>query len=187
MKCTHCEHCELFPQFALNPALQVWQTHYCHGEYERCIRYQMSCRNEVVPLNLLPNGSKVEIPRNSDEYGATALFNAILKSRVHMVESLFKHGVDVNVQNSDGMSPLMAAASIGNVDIVRLLLVNGAELQAVNTLGETARDVAERFCHTEAANFLQAAVKIRRQEQASVAPTAAAPRGWLRRLATHLK
>lgn len=186
MKCTHCEHCDLFPQFALNPALQVWQTHYCHGEYERCIRYQMSCRNESVPLNLLPNGSKVDLPRNSDEYGATALFNAILKSRPHMVESLFKHGVDVNVQNSDGMSPLMAAASTGNVEIVRMLVARGADLQAVNVLGETAKDIAVRFCRADAASFLQTAGKAGRDD--SKAATAAInPGGWLRWLTGHLK
>ena len=187
MKCTHCEHCDLFAQFALNPALQVWQTHYCHGEYERCVRYQMSRRNETVPLNLLPNGTKVEIPRNSDEYGATALFNAILKSRAHMVESLFKHGVDVNVQNSDGMSPLMAAASTGNVEIVRMLVAKGADLQAVNVLGETAKDIAVRFCRAEAASFLQAAGKVRRDDRVVEAKVEASPVGWLRRLATHLK
>ncbi len=186
MKCTHCEHCDLFPQFALNPALQVWQTHYCHGEYERCIRYQMSCRNETVPLNLLPNGTKVDLPRNNDEYGATALFNAILKSRTHMVESLFKHGVDVNVQNSDGMSPLMAAASTGNVEIVRMLVANGADLQAVNVLGETAKDIAVRFCRAEAASFLQAAGKVRRDDHKTASDTSR-PGGWLRRLASHLK
>jgi ankyrin repeat protein len=186
MKCTHCEHCDLFPQFALNPALQVWQTHYCHGEYERCIRYQMSCRNETVPLNLLPNGSKVDLPRNSDEYGATALFNAILKSRTHMVESLFKHGVDVNVQNSDGMSPLMAAASTGNVEIVRMLVARGADLQAVNVLGETAKDIAVRFCRAEAAGFLQTAGTAGRGElKAATASTS--PGGWLRRWTGYLK
>ena len=188
MKCTHCEHCDLFPQFALNPALQVWQTHYCHGEYERCVRYQMSCRNETVPLNLLPNGTKVDIPRNNEEYGATALFNAILKSRTHMVESLFKHGVDVNVQNSDGMSPLMAAASIGNVEVMGMLVAKGADLWAVNVLGETARDVAVRYCKAEAASFLQAAGKVRRDRPVPAEQDGAPrPGGWLRRLASHLK
>ena len=88
MKCTHCDHCDLFPQFALNPALQVWQTHYCHGDYQRCIRFQMSCRQETVPLNLLPNGTKADLPRTINDYGAAALFNAILKSRAHMIDSL---------------------------------------------------------------------------------------------------
>jgi ankyrin repeat protein len=146
----------------------------------------MSCRNETVPLNLLPNGSKVDLPRNSDEYGATALFNAILKSRTHMVESLFKHGVDVNVQNSDGMSPLMAAASTGNVEIVRMLVARGADLQAVNVLGETAKDIAVRFCRAEAASFLQTVGTAGRGER-KAATAGTSPGGWLRRLTGHLK
>ena len=180
MKCTHCDHCDLFPQFALNPALQVWQTHYCHGDYERCIRFQMSCRNETVPLNMLPNGTKVDLPRSSADYGATALFNAILKTRAHMIDSLFKHGVDVNVQNSDGMTPLMAAASTGSLEIMRLLLAKGAATDTINNFDENARDIALRYGHHEAANLLQAAGK-------SAARQAEVPRpenkgGWLKRL-----
>ena len=29
MSCSHVESCELFVQFALNPALDVWKLHYC--------------------------------------------------------------------------------------------------------------------------------------------------------------
>lgn len=180
MKCTHCDHCELFPQFALNPALQVWQTHYCHGDYERCIRFQMSCRNETVPLNLLPNGTKVELPRTSADYGATALFNAILKSRAHMIDSLFKHGVDVNVQNSDGMTPLMAAASTGNLEIMQLLLAKGATIDIANNFGENARGIAIRYGHPEAADLLQATEK--NTVRAKVAPIPKRKRSWFKRL-----
>ena len=179
-KCTHCDTCDLFPQFALNPALQVWQTHYCHSDYERCIRFQMSCRNETVPLNLLPNGTKVDLPRTINDYGATALFNAILKSRAHMVESLFKHGVDVNVQNSDGMTPLMAAASTGNIEIMRLLLAKGAATGAANNFGENARDIALRYGHREAVDLLQASGKS--TAHPSAAPVVKHTGGWLKRL-----
>ena len=157
MACTHTEHCELFAQFALNPALQVWQSHYCQGDFNRCVRFQMSLRGESVPLNLLPNGSRVEMPRSNNDYGATALFNAILKMRVSMVESLLKNGIDINVRNSDGMTPLMAAASTGNMQIISLILAKGADTHAVNTLGENAGEMAARMRHTDAANLLKVA------------------------------
>ena len=157
MACTHTETCELFAQFALNPALQVWQSHYCQGDSSRCVRLQMSIRGESVPLNLLPNGSRVEMPRSSNDYGATALFNAILKMRVSMVESLLKNGIDINVRNSDGMTPLMAAASTGNMQIIRILLAKGADAHAKNTLGENAGEMAARMGHTEAAKLLRIA------------------------------
>ncbi len=157
MACTHTEHCELFAQFALNPALQIWQSHYCQGDFKRCVRYQMSLRGESVPLNLLPNGAKVEMPRSSNDYGATALFNAVLKMRVSMVESLLKNGIDINIRNSDGMTPLMAAASTGNMQIIRIILAKGADTHAINTLGENAGEMAARMGHTEAAKLLRIA------------------------------
>jgi ankyrin repeat protein len=157
MACTHTEHCELFAQFALNPALQIWQSHYCQGDFKRCVRFQMSVRGESVPLNLLPNGSRVEMPRSSDDYGATALFNAILKMRVSMVESLLKHGIDINIRNSDGMTPLMAAASTGNMQIIRIILAKGADTHAISTLGENAGEMAARMGHTEAEKLLRIA------------------------------
>lgn len=179
MSCTHCDSCELFAQFALNPALQVWQAHYCQGEYQRCVRYQMSLRRETVPLNLLPNGTKVEIPRSNNDYSATALFNAILKLRVPMVESLLKHGIDVNVRNSDGMTPLMAAASTGNFDIVRMLLAKGADTYAMNNTGESAWDIATRSGHQNIATLLRASST----RTTAPRPAPATERGgWLSRL-----
>ncbi len=157
MSCTHCDQCELYTQFALNPALQVWQAHYCQGEHQRCVRFQMSLRKEAVPLNLLPNGSKVELPRSDNDYNATALFSAILKSRVPLLGSLLKSGIDVNVRNSDGMTPLMAAASTGNLEIIRLLLAKNASMSMTNNLGETAAAIATRFGHPQAATLLMSA------------------------------
>lgn len=157
MGCTHCDHCELYTQFALNPALQVWQVHYCQGDYHRCVRFQMSLRKEAVPLNLLPNGTKVELPRSVNDYNATALFSAILKSRVPLLESLLKSGINVNVRNSDGMTPLMAAASTGNIEIIRLLLAKGADTSITNNLAETAAAIAARSSHPQAATLLTSA------------------------------
>lgn len=177
MSCTHCDQCELYTQFALNPALQVWQAHYCQGEYQRCVRFQMSLRKETVPLNLLPNGSKVELPRSDNDYNATALFSAILKSRVPLLGSLLKSGIDVNVRNSDGMTPLMAAASTGNLEIIRLLLAKNANTSMTNNLGETAAAIATRSGHPQAATLLMSA-----PHNGGSGQTAPAQRSWLGRL-----
>jgi len=178
MACTHCEHCELYTQFALNPALQVWQQHYCQGEYARCVRFQKSLRKESVPLNMLPNGKVVELPRSSNDYNATALFNAILKGRVPMVYSLLKQGIDVNVRNSDGMTPLMAAASTGSVEIVRVLLARGANANLINGLGETAATIAIRAGHQAVVALCHAA-----SHRAAAKPAPAKQEGgWFSRL-----
>lgn len=177
MGCTHCDQCELYTQFALNPALQVWQAHYCQGEFHRCVRFQMSLRKEAVPLNLLPNGSKVELPRTDNDFNATALFSAILKSRVPLLGSLLKSGIDVNVRNADGMTPLMAAASTGNLEIIRLLLAKNADPSITNNQNETAAAIAARSGHSQAASLL---MSVRGGGSGQAAP--AQRGGWLSRL-----
>ena len=154
MACSHAKTCELFAQFALNPALKVWQMHYCDADHKRCARYGLAARGSPVPLNLLPNGQTVGAPRSSSAYGAAALFNAILKKRIRMVVSLLRTGVDTNLRNSDGMTPLMAAASIGSVEIVKLLLGKGADARAVSAQGETAFAVAQRHGFARVADVL---------------------------------
>ncbi|MHB1951370.1 MAG: ankyrin repeat domain-containing protein [Acidiferrobacteraceae bacterium] len=155
MACSHVRHCELFAQFALNPALRVWQTHYCEADFQACARFQTALTGAAVPLNLLPNGAKVEAPRSSVAYGAVALFNAILKGRVSMVESLLRHGIDVNMANTDGTTPLMLAVSRGNPEIVRLLLARKADPYATNESGETVFTVASRSSNPEIAALLR--------------------------------
>ncbi|MDA8363881.1 MAG: ankyrin repeat domain-containing protein [Gammaproteobacteria bacterium] len=157
MACGHTKNCELFPQFALNPALKVWQTHYCEGEFAQCARYRLSLEGKAVPLNLLPNGKRVETPRTSTAYGAAALFNAILKDRAHMVESLLRTGVDISTRNPEGMTPLMAAASRGNIAIIRLLLSKGADVTATNLHGANAHDLAVQAGCPQAAKLIAAA------------------------------
>jgi len=157
MACTHCDHCELYAQFALNPALQIWQIHYCQADFSRCVRFQMSLRRETVPLNMLPNGTRVDLPRSTNDYTATALFNAILKQRIPMLESMLKSGIDVNVRNSEDMTPLMAAASSGSLKIISILLARGADPHAINAYGEDAAAIATRQGHADAARLLMTA------------------------------
>jgi hypothetical protein len=170
MACSHTKHCELFAQFALNPALKIWQTHFCEGEHTQCARFQLSKQGKPVPLNLLPNGKKVEAPRTSSAYGAAALFNAILKDRLNMVQSLLRTGVDINTRSPEGITPLMAAASIGNPDIIQLLLAKGGDVNAVNAQGETAFDIAMRSGHPDEAALLRAGLNAPATETPAGAP-----------------
>lgn len=176
MTCSHTGSCELFAQFALNPALKVWQVHYCEGNYQQCARYQQSLSGASVPLNLLPNGARVEAPRSSDAYGAAALFNAILKDRGSMVESLLRHKVDVNATNADGTTALMVAVSKGNADLVQLLMRHGADPRVRDSSGRSALDL----CDQTNRPHLKALLSARQGKRAS-AVTARTWLPWLRR------
>jgi len=61
MSCSHKDSCGLFPIITLSSALKIWQTFYCDGKYETCLRFQRSNKGERVPSNLLPNGKVLDL------------------------------------------------------------------------------------------------------------------------------
>ncbi len=143
MACTHMETCELFVQFALNPALDIWKSAYCSGDYRSCVRYETALRGQVVPLSLLPNGKKITVHRTQDELASTALFNCIAKNRLPMARSLIKTvGVDINTCNVEGTTALMAAVEFGSIEMIKLLLSFNPDTTLRNTHGQTAYDLA---------------------------------------------
>jgi hypothetical protein len=146
MSCTHSADCPLFAQFAMEPALAVWKQHFCDGKFMKCARYQLSLEGATVPLTLMPNGKMIENKvKSKEEMGGTALFNAILKGRVSMVKSMFSSKMaTVRVISSDGSTPLMAAASVGNLEIVNILLEAGCNPFNINNNNINALTVAEK-------------------------------------------
>ena len=143
MSCTHSKNCQLYAQFAMEPSLRLWKQRYCMNEYEQCARYQLALEGKSVPLALLPNGRRVK-QRSKEQISAAAVFNAILKQRVPMVKSMLKTGLpSERIVTSDGMTPLMASASVGNVELVEIMLEHGCNPYAKNSKGETALDIAE--------------------------------------------
>lgn len=146
MSCSHTANCPLFAQFAMEPALAIWKSHYCDGEYTNCARYQLGLKGEAVPITLLPNGKMIEKKvKSKEELGGTALFNAILKNRASMVKSMLTSNMSsANVVSNDGSTPLMAAASIGSLEIVNILLEAGCNPYRTNNIGINALTVAEK-------------------------------------------
>jgi len=143
MACSHISSCELFVQFALNPALEIWKQAYCSGDFSGCARYSTAKKGQLVPLSLLPNGKKIGINRSQDEMVTTALFNCIEKNRIRMAGSLIKTvGVDINACNVEGTPALMAAIEIGSVEMISLLLSFKPDTTMTNIHGQTAQDLA---------------------------------------------
>ncbi len=60
-KCPHLSSCELFPKFQKRASLKVWQTFYCEGKFEDCVRFQLSMQSRPVAPNLLPNGRELNL------------------------------------------------------------------------------------------------------------------------------
>jgi len=155
--CTHSKDCQLYAQFAMEPSLRLWKQRYCIGEYEQCARYQLALEGKSVPLTLLPNGRRVK-QRSKEQMSAAALFNAILKQRVPMVKSMLKTGLpSERVMSTDGMTPLMASASVGNVELTEIMLEHGCNPHAKNLKGETALDIALRSGFDDCARVIEKA------------------------------
>lgn len=142
MACSHTSNCQLYPLLAMEPALRLWQKHYCENNFEKCKRYRFSLEGKIAPLTLLPNGKMLE-KRTTAEINAAALFNAIEKKRIPVVKSILKVGIaGENLQTSEGLSPLMAAASVGSKELVELMLDEGCNPWKKTKRGKTALDYA---------------------------------------------
>jgi len=160
MSCTHTEDCQLFPQFAAEPALKIWKQHFCEGDFKKCARYQRALTGVSVPLELLPNGKELQVARSKDEMSINVLFNAIQKNRVSMVNTIFKTKIsEGGIRNSAGITPLMFAAELGNLNMVQLLLDLGCNPHLTNNSGKNALLMAKDHGHGKCALVIESAMK----------------------------
>jgi serine/threonine-protein phosphatase 6 regulatory ankyrin repeat subunit B len=58
------------------------------------------------------------------------------------IKNLHNKGADLSLENKDGYSVLMKAASVGNSVLVKYLLNNKADIQIINNEGRSALDIA---------------------------------------------
>src|SRR5689334_3376711 len=71
-----------------------------------------------------------------------AIFSEIDAGNVEAVSRLLASGVNINIRNNKGLTPLMAAAFVGSTPIARLLITRGADVRARYQSGDTALHVA---------------------------------------------
>ena len=94
-------------------------------------------------------------PNARDTYGDAVLLDV---REPAMAAALVRLGADVNVRHRDDAdTPLIRAARMGNVELVRILLAAHADVHARMTGGETALSEAIRGGHDEVVALLRAA------------------------------
>jgi ankyrin repeat protein len=91
------------------------------------------CATDIVKM-LVARGVGVRVERN----GTNAMVLAATAECEDTLRYLVAVGADVNAKNSEGVTPLMAAASTGNVTVVQLLLDGGADLDVTTPDGDSA-------------------------------------------------
>lgn len=117
--------------------------------------------NGNLPLvkRLLARGAKVDIGLDR---GITALLIAVtcgrhFRGRVRIVRLLLAKGTEVNVRAERGRTPLTNAAEVGNLAIVRALLVYGADVNTqIYKYGMTPLMLTGDLGNTEIARILLA-------------------------------
>ena len=79
---------------------------------------------------------------------------SISKNDIDTVKKLIKMGVSVN-KFSGGKSPLMYAARYNRVEIIKLLVENGADVKALDKHGSSVAEYAKRSGAAEAYELLK--------------------------------
>lgn len=88
-----------------------------------------------------------------DNFGTTTLMKAVQNSNYPVVERLIKMGVPVNAKNKRGETALMlATGAIGRLDIVKLLIKSGADVNAAFEDTNDYQGKSYYFCYTPLIN-----------------------------------
>lgn len=95
--------------------------------------------NKLLARGLDPN---CVIARTNDERpvhpwvdGAPLIFHAVVRDDTAITVLLLAHGADLKARNQSGMTPLMMAANMGNLEITKILVEQGADVNAVSARG----------------------------------------------------
>ena len=103
-----------------------------------------NCNNLNLVNSLIKHGANIHLV---DRYGQTALHYSITvvdHDSVTVLTSLIKNGADVNALTNDKCSPLMMSSLSGSVNVVTILVENGANMDVQNQAGDTALHYAVR-------------------------------------------
>jgi ankyrin repeat protein len=97
----------------------------------------------------VPTGYKIN-------YG-TLLHVAVRRNYLDIAKLLLEHEANVNIKDTDGMTPLMRAAAEGSLDMAKLLLEHDAKCGSfiLNSQGKSTLDLARENNHPDMVELLQ--------------------------------
>jgi ankyrin repeat protein len=85
----------------------------------------------------------------------SALDTAVKFKRKDVVQLCIEKGLDLNTtQRRSGILPLLLASCFGDIEMAELLLKHGADLNATDSSGITAKDYAKKLGQKKMVDFL---------------------------------
>ena len=84
----------------------------------------------------------------------TAFHYVVIENRIDLAQLLLEWGSDINTRSYGGATPLMDAAAVGHIEMVKWLVQHGADIELKDDLEETALSKATRNDYAEAFHFL---------------------------------
>ena len=112
-----------------------------HGVPLLCLATRRKHR-AVVEL-LLEFSASIDL--QSEDRGYSPLMDAVFVGSLELVELFLSRGAAVDLQSKDGQTALVIAVGRNDEGMARLLLESGADAEAKDKLGFTARKYAELF------------------------------------------
>ncbi len=101
--------------------------------------------------------AKTYFPPNADLKSINkAFFGTCVEGQIEMMNFLMENGADVNCLGDElNETPLMAAAQMGHLEALKILLAKGANPNLKDTQGDTALSLALEYHHPEIAAILR--------------------------------
>jgi ankyrin repeat protein len=100
---------------------------YLDEDPEEIEAWLTSVDNNLSIFDLLVKNIPEKMVRNKN-YHFTIFKQAISEGHIEAIKKIFDYKFDVNLQNGNGVTPLILAAKEGNAEIVELLLQNGSDV-----------------------------------------------------------
>lgn len=113
------------------------------------------CTSERCKALVTKKMKKLDGVMKRDSTGKTLLHDACLKDQCDRVRDLIRIGADVNAQDNQKATPLHLACAKGYLNVVKLLLEQGALVHQIGTeMGETPLHQASRYGHEAVVRYL---------------------------------
>src|SRR5258705_2173236 len=103
-----------------------------------CILVFHGCKQSTGTSKPTPDAAKQVLKLRGYDFNEKSFFAAAADRDVIAIDAFLDAGINRNPQDDNGQTPLIVAASRGNLDVVNALLKGGADVNIKDKLGYTA-------------------------------------------------